>query len=276
MLGNKDFAQMISSGSVMSGNSDGKTRFDLKQVSKWDKENSQSSKKKADNPFKQKEKDKEKAEGGNAFGYRDRALERRKDLNTEETKFEEIVSKLDAEQTKFLGGDLEHTHFVKGLDYALLEKIRQDTINSNKTKHAETESTVSASSSRAAEIRAKYTEQVKVNDGITTTTPLGASLQKLLFPKQEVVKAAAPALFVSINTGSKSNVGGFSSKATPSSSSTVRTGPITTSSAMQVLARTFYRFDLEPSADGDERPPVTVQRSSKVRKHLKCTAIRLH
>ena len=52
-----------------------------------------------------------------------RALERRKEINQEEAKFEEIVSKLDAEQTKFLGGDLEHTHFVKGLDFALLQKM---------------------------------------------------------------------------------------------------------------------------------------------------------
>lgn len=29
-----------------------------------------------------------------------------------------------SEQTKFLGGDVEHTHLVKGLDYALLRKIR--------------------------------------------------------------------------------------------------------------------------------------------------------
>jgi IK cytokine len=27
------------------------------------------------------------------------------------------------EESKFLGGDLEHTHLVKGLDYALLQKV---------------------------------------------------------------------------------------------------------------------------------------------------------
>ncbi|CAF1001705.1 unnamed protein product [Didymodactylos carnosus] len=30
------------------------------------------------------------------------------------------------EESKFLGGDLEHTHLVKGLDYALLQKIRAE------------------------------------------------------------------------------------------------------------------------------------------------------
>ena len=27
------------------------------------------------------------------------------------------------EESKFLGGDLEHTHLVKGLDFALLQKV---------------------------------------------------------------------------------------------------------------------------------------------------------
>lgn len=33
---------------------------------------------------------------------------------------------MDAETTKYLGGDVEHTHLVKGLDYALLVKIREE------------------------------------------------------------------------------------------------------------------------------------------------------
>lgn len=30
------------------------------------------------------------------------------------------------QQSKFLGGDMEHTHLVKGLDYALLQKVRSE------------------------------------------------------------------------------------------------------------------------------------------------------
>lgn len=30
---------------------------------------------------------------------------------------------MSVEETKYLGGDLEHTHLVKGLDYALLQKV---------------------------------------------------------------------------------------------------------------------------------------------------------
>lgn len=32
----------------------------------------------------------------------------------------------DIEESKFLGGDVEHTHLVKGLDFALLQKLRSD------------------------------------------------------------------------------------------------------------------------------------------------------
>lgn len=30
------------------------------------------------------------------------------------------------QESKFLGGDMEHTHLVKGLDYALLQKVWKD------------------------------------------------------------------------------------------------------------------------------------------------------
>lgn len=33
------------------------------------------------------------------------------------------------EESKFLGGDLEHTHLVKGLDYALLQKVKAELEN---------------------------------------------------------------------------------------------------------------------------------------------------
>ena len=78
--------------------------------------------------------------------YRDRAEERRKGIGDEYKDNEALLSaykanaaaesgnvldgesndarKLEIEQSKFLGGDMEHTHLVKGLDYALLQKIR--------------------------------------------------------------------------------------------------------------------------------------------------------
>lgn len=34
--------------------------------------------------------------------------------------------RISIENSKYLGGDVEHTHLVKGLDYALLHKVRSE------------------------------------------------------------------------------------------------------------------------------------------------------
>ncbi|KAL0275647.1 UNVERIFIED_CONTAM: hypothetical protein PYX00_003444 [Menopon gallinae] len=79
--------------------------------------------------------------------YRDRAKERREGQNPDYQAEDplsgasgyravapDIKSGLDAaerrrqmiQESKFLGGDMEHTHLVKGLDYALLQKVRSE------------------------------------------------------------------------------------------------------------------------------------------------------
>lgn len=82
--------------------------------------------------------------------YRDRARERREGLNTDfeldpddlrisnptydGTKIDDPDQELDEnerrqreiEESKYLGGDVEHTHLVKGLDFALLEKVKNE------------------------------------------------------------------------------------------------------------------------------------------------------
>lgn len=42
------------------------------------------------------------------------------------------------EESKYLGGDMEHTHLVKGLDYALLDKVRAE-INIKETQDEDLE-----------------------------------------------------------------------------------------------------------------------------------------
>jgi len=42
------------------------------------------------------------------------------------------------EESKYLGGDMEHTHLVKGLDYALLETVRAE-INNKETQDEDIE-----------------------------------------------------------------------------------------------------------------------------------------
>ncbi|XP_063979658.1 protein Red [Diachasmimorpha longicaudata] len=79
--------------------------------------------------------------------YRDRARERRdgnngdyqaedpmNNANAYRAVAPDLKSGMDAaerrrqmiQQSKFLGGDMEHTHLVKGLDYALLQKVRSE------------------------------------------------------------------------------------------------------------------------------------------------------
>ncbi|CAO2143246.1 unnamed protein product [Urochloa humidicola] len=84
----------------------------------------------------------EKKEEPETPRYRDRAKERREDQNpdyepTELGSFHAVAPpgtdlrladahKISIEKSKYLGGDLEHTHLVKGLDYALLHKVRSE------------------------------------------------------------------------------------------------------------------------------------------------------
>ncbi|XP_060078521.1 protein Red-like [Ylistrum balloti] len=79
--------------------------------------------------------------------YRDRARERRDGLNRDYAETEIISTTADyravapdakagenyaerrkqlIQESKYLGGDMEHTHLVKGLDFALLEKVRAE------------------------------------------------------------------------------------------------------------------------------------------------------
>ncbi|RLN27980.1 hypothetical protein C2845_PM05G05780 [Panicum miliaceum] len=85
---------------------------------------------------------KEKKEEPETPRYRDRAKERREDQNpdyepTELGSFHAVAPpgtdlrladahKISIEKSKYLGGNLEHTHLVKGLDYALLHKVRSE------------------------------------------------------------------------------------------------------------------------------------------------------
>ncbi|KIH62870.1 RED-like protein region [Ancylostoma duodenale] len=77
--------------------------------------------------------------------YRDRALERRLKGNDDNDEIVKLAAAYRAmpgdaravtdkanlrrqaiEESKYLGGDMEHTHLVKGLDYSLLNKVRSE------------------------------------------------------------------------------------------------------------------------------------------------------
>ncbi|EGZ13693.1 hypothetical protein PHYSODRAFT_451272, partial [Phytophthora sojae] len=57
--------------------------------------------------------------------YRDRAAERRRGGTGDMIDADEYKH-LNTEQSKFLGGDMEHTHLVKGLDYTLLAQLKRE------------------------------------------------------------------------------------------------------------------------------------------------------
>jgi len=74
----------------------------------------------------------ERPTGGQPAGseneYRDRAKERQEqkgEYETVATEFENMAE-IAVDQSKYLGGDLEHTHLVKGLDFSLLSKVRSE------------------------------------------------------------------------------------------------------------------------------------------------------
>ena len=58
--------------------------------------------------------------------YRDRAKERRADAGQSEEAEALATAAADEASSKFLGGDVEHTHLVKGLDVALLQRTREE------------------------------------------------------------------------------------------------------------------------------------------------------
>jgi len=96
-----------------------------------------------------------------AAKYRDRATERREGKNSDyqhndgqdlakTAEYRAVAPTADQvntaaerrrlaiQESKFLGGDMEHTHLVKGLDFALLQKVRSE-IAVNESEAAETE-----------------------------------------------------------------------------------------------------------------------------------------
>uniref|UniRef100_A0A646QG64 Protein Red n=1 Tax=Hemiscolopendra marginata TaxID=943146 RepID=A0A646QG64_9MYRI len=127
-----------------------------------------------------------------AMKYRDRAKERRDGINPDYQNEDPISttagyravapdakSGLDAaerrrqmiQESKFLGGDMEHTHLVKGLDYALLQKVRSE-ISAKEKEEEELEEVVTSKSSR---------DRDETEEQIQFRTKFGKSIYRLLF-----------------------------------------------------------------------------------------------
>ena len=86
------------------------------------------------------------------------------------------------EQTKFLGGDVEHTHLVRGLDYALLRKIREQE-KDQKELGVEEDNVPNNLEKNILDHKVKKILPVKVKEHskeFKTSTILGENLKNLL------------------------------------------------------------------------------------------------
>lgn len=307
MFSNKDFASMMKSGGGGGEGSEGKTRFDLKQVAQWDRQIKTQLEKKEASVIKPVFSMKPKSIQG-VSQYRDRAAERRKEeklssqtsSNTTAitTDFDVIQSSLhpntneemvaarslDAEQSKFLGGDLEHTHLVKGLDYALLAKIRSEAAKAEKTlkklqKRSKSDRIFDSESDDDSDVNEEEEDETQEEDEfdpdkVVVKTIYGLNIRKAFFPRIDSI-AAADKEKSQLSFGTKINIG---------SNNTINTHLVGTaalgtkksdvnlnyeiSQAAQLLNRTVFRYTLvPPGTDPDEELetdiPLNIVRSKK-------------
>lgn len=93
---------------------------------------------------------------------------------------------LTAEETKFLGGDVEHTHLVRGLDFALLQKMRRE-----EKKRAKEEAEEKEEEGHDAERGGGGDEE-----GRAAVPPSSSSLLPLPTPESELGRVALSTLLV--------------------------------------------------------------------------------
>ncbi|XP_049879115.1 protein Red [Pectinophora gossypiella] len=134
--------------------------------------------------------------------YRDRARERRDGLNdigpadpTSNTSSAyravapDVKSGMDAkerrrqliQESKYLGGDMEHTHLVKGLDYALLQKVRSEIQTREQEQEAEMERLVSEP---VEQVKEKKEIVVPMEEEIQFKTDMGRNIYNLIMEQK--------------------------------------------------------------------------------------------
>jgi len=125
--------------------------------------------------------------------YRDRARERREGKsNVDYHDSKDISSNVDEEMSKYLGGDEEHTHLVRGLDKTLSEKVRRDEMLPREPKEEDIDLDKimeEASSARAREAKkmstkAKSLEDLRPEEATPLSTGMLSYLKRLEGRKQ--------------------------------------------------------------------------------------------
>uniref|UniRef100_A0A671TRT2 IK cytokine n=1 Tax=Sparus aurata TaxID=8175 RepID=A0A671TRT2_SPAAU len=128
--------------------------------------------------------------------YRDRARERRDGVNKdyEETELISTTANYRAvgptaeadksaaekrrqliQESKFLGGDMEHTHLVKGLDFALLQKVRAEITSKEKEEEDMME-----------KVQKEAKKDIEPEEKIEFKTRLGRNIYRMVFRTGQV------------------------------------------------------------------------------------------
>uniref|UniRef100_A0A1B0EZE8 RED-like N-terminal domain-containing protein n=1 Tax=Phlebotomus papatasi TaxID=29031 RepID=A0A1B0EZE8_PHLPP len=138
--------------------------------------------------------------------YRDRARERRDGVNPDyqnidttgnsssayRTVAPDLKSGIDAaerrrqmiQESKFLGGDMEHTHLVKGLDYALLQKVRSEIVAKEHEQEEEMEKIVDED---APEPKAVEPERAPKREEFECKTVMGSNIKSFVAAQKSKV-----------------------------------------------------------------------------------------
>ncbi|XP_034230741.1 protein Red isoform X2 [Thrips palmi] len=111
-----------------------------------------------------------------ASGYRAVAPDLKSGLDAAERRRQMI------QESKFLGGDMEHTHLVKGLDYALLQKVRSEI----QSKEMEEEEELERLAVVKPVERKEEKKEAPQDKEMTFKTKLGRNVFRAAFPSQKV------------------------------------------------------------------------------------------
>uniref|UniRef100_A0A336LEX5 CSON010454 protein n=1 Tax=Culicoides sonorensis TaxID=179676 RepID=A0A336LEX5_CULSO len=81
------------------------------------------------------------------------------------------------QESKFLGGDMEHTHLVKGLDYALLQKVKSEIMSKEQMEEEEMERLANEKKDEEPE---KEQVEVEENGEIKFKTIIGKNIHRFI------------------------------------------------------------------------------------------------
>ncbi|BFZ15018.1 hypothetical protein BsWGS_18057 [Bradybaena similaris] len=194
-LTNEDFRKMLMTPKPSSSSYSETIRHAKKEVSvkedEAEEEDAATRRKKKKSYYAKLKRDEEERQKELDSKYRDRARERREGQNKDYSEAEVISTTADyravapdakaienyaekrkqvIQASKYLGGDMEHTHLVKGLDFALLEKVRAEIQSKEKEEEDMMEEAVS-----------QPKEEEDPEEKITFKTKLGRNIYRVLF-----------------------------------------------------------------------------------------------